>query len=45
MLNSSTCPPLEVVQVVCLDGVGTIINLGKVNTVPCMYTALSLSLG
>ena len=30
---------LEVVQVTCLDGVGTIINLGKVNTVLFMYTA------
>ena len=29
---------LEVIQIMfCHDGVGTIINLSKVNIIPCMY--------
>ena len=32
-------------QVVCLDGVGTISNLGKVRTIPCMWSGLPLSPG
>ena len=30
---------LEVIKLVCFDGVRTIINLSKVSTIPCMCTA------
>ena len=32
---------LKVIQVYCLECVGTFFNLAKVNTIPCMRNALS----
>ena len=29
---------LEVIHVICFDGIRTIINPGKLNSIPCMYT-------
>ena len=36
--------PLEgiYIYIICLDAVETIINLGKVNTIPCMHCCFSL---
>ena len=38
---SATCD--DIAGDTSFDGVGTIINLGKINRIPCIYTSCSLS--
>ena len=44
ILNSSACSGIAVDTIICLGSVGTIINLAKVNIIPCCVLPLSLSL-